>query len=133
MAAKTEAAGPPNEAARKTADKPTVAPAPPETLTTPKAGAPEVRLSDLMALPEPARTDALEKAVNAGEFFMLRSRTKQAVTAHYGRHVLTVLPEPRAFAAAHAIHLLWYYGPDSVRAKRPAGEGDEERWLIEEV
>jgi hypothetical protein len=36
-------------------------------------------------------------------------------------------------AAIHAIHLLWYDGPDAIRCRRPAGEGAEDRWLIEEV
>lgn len=71
------------------------------------------RLTDLMALEEPARTDALEKAVQSGASFRLRSKSGDEVRCLYGEHVLVVTGEPKEFMAAHAIHLLWTM-PDAV-------------------
>lgn len=71
------------------------------------------RLTDTMALPEPPRTEALEKLVNSGETFLLQSRTGRAVRCRYGEHILLVPPQPKPFMAAHAIHLL-FTAPDAV-------------------
>lgn len=65
------------------------------------------KLTALMALEEPARTEALEKATTAGLTVSLRSRTGKDVRWRYGEHTLVVPPEPKPFAAAHAIHLLF--------------------------
>jgi len=65
------------------------------------------KLTAMMALEEPARTEALEKAATAGLTVYLRSRTGSDVRWRYGDHVLVVPPEPKPFAAAHAIHLLF--------------------------
>ena len=65
------------------------------------------KLTALMALEEPARTEALEKATTAGLTVSLRSRTGKDVQWRYGEHILVVPPEPKPFAAAHAIHLLF--------------------------
>ena len=67
-------------------------------------------LAQRMALPEPRRTAELEKAVESGEQFYLRSRTGKKLKQTYGRHVLELTKEPKGFSAAHAIHLLWYLG-----------------------
>ncbi|MFB3882883.1 MAG: hypothetical protein ACE149_16585 [Armatimonadota bacterium] len=66
------------------------------------------KLTALMALEEPARTEALEKAVTAGLTVYLRSTTGGEVRWRYGDHVLVVPETPKPFAAAHAIHLLFY-------------------------
>lgn len=73
-------------------------------------------LTAMMALPEPARTEALERAVNSGASFQLRSATGQEVRCRYGNTVLVVPPQPREFMAAHAIHLLWTLGKRVVEA-----------------
>jgi len=65
-------------------------------------------LTAMMALEEPARTEALEKAVTAGLTVYLRSTTGCEVRWRYGDHVLVVPETPKPFAAAHAIHLLFY-------------------------
>ncbi len=65
-------------------------------------------LSAMLALEEPARTEALEKAVNAGLTVYLQSTTGEEVRWRYGDHVLVVPPTPKPFAAPHAIHLLFY-------------------------
>ncbi|MBN1319965.1 MAG: hypothetical protein JXA87_03900 [Thermoleophilia bacterium] len=67
-------------------------------------------LADRMALPEPRRTAELERAVESGEQFYLRSRSGKKITQRYGRHVLELTKEPKGFSAAHAIHLIWYLG-----------------------
>ena len=74
--------------------------------------APEVlrrvgKLTALMALPEPARTEALEKITNSGVTVNLRSKTGEEVRWRYGEHILIVPPTPKPFAAPHAIHLLF--------------------------
>jgi len=74
------------------------------TVDAPK---PTGKLTALMALEEPARTEALEKATTAGLTVSLRSRTGKDVQWRYGEHILVVPPEPKPFAAAHAIHLLF--------------------------
>jgi len=85
-----------NEAAVATAERTPV----------PTSGKPG-RLTALMALEEPARTDALEKAANSGLTVNLRSKTGEDVRWRYGEHILVVPPTPKPFAAAHAIHLLF--------------------------
>ena len=65
------------------------------------------KLTAMMALDEPARTEALEKAATAGLTVYLKSKTGSDVRWRYGDHVLVVPPEPKPFAAAHAIHLLF--------------------------
>jgi len=65
------------------------------------------RLTALMALSEPARTEALEKVTNSGVTVNLRSKTGEEVRWRYGEHILIVPPTPKPFAAAHAIHLLF--------------------------
>jgi hypothetical protein len=66
------------------------------------------KLTAMMALEEPARTEALEKAATAGLTVYLHSRTGSEVRWRYGDHVLVVPETPKPFAAAHAIHLLFY-------------------------
>ena len=66
------------------------------------------RLTMMMALEEPARTEALEKAATAGLTVYLKSTTGSEVRWRYGDHVLLVPETPKPFAAAHAIHLLFY-------------------------
>ncbi len=78
---------------------PAAAPASPETKG--------MRLTDMMALPEPQRTHALEAAVEAGEVFSLKAKGRKEVRVRYGEHILKVPPKPKPFIAAHAIHLLW--------------------------
>ena len=85
-----------NEAAVATAD-------PTPVRTSRKPG----KLTALMALEEPARTEALEKVANSGVTVNLRSRTDEEVRWRYGEHILTVPPTPKPFAAPHAIHLLF--------------------------
>jgi len=65
------------------------------------------KLTALMALSEPARTEALEKITNSGVTVNLRSKTGEEVRWRYGEHILVVPPTPKPFAAAHAIHLLF--------------------------
>jgi len=65
-------------------------------------------LTAMLALEEPARTEALEKAATAGLTVYLRSTTGGDVRWRYGDHVLVVPETPKPFAAAHAIHLLFY-------------------------
>jgi len=65
------------------------------------------KLTALMALSEPARTEALEKITNSGVTVNLRSKTGEDVRWRYGEHILVVPPTPKPFAAAHAIHLLF--------------------------
>jgi len=65
------------------------------------------KLTAMMALEEPARTEALEKAANSGLTVNLRSRTGEDVRWRYGEHILIVPPTPKPFAAAHAVHLLF--------------------------
>jgi len=64
-------------------------------------------LRAMLALPEPDRTDALEKAANSGMTVNLRSKTGKEVRWRYGEHVLVVPSTPKPFAIAHAIHLLF--------------------------
>jgi len=66
-------------------------------------------LTRMMALPEPQRTEALERAVQAGLVFNLRSRTGKAERVLYGDFALEVPPDAvgKPFTAGHAIHLLW--------------------------
>jgi hypothetical protein len=71
------------------------------------------KLTALLALAEPARTEALEKIVNSGVTVNLRSKTGEEVRWRYGEHILVVPPTPKPFAAAHAIHLL-FCAPDLV-------------------
>lgn len=66
------------------------------------------KLTAMMALEEPARTETLEKATTAGLTVYLRSTTGSEVRWRYGDHVLVVPETPKPFAAAHAIHLLFY-------------------------
>jgi hypothetical protein len=66
------------------------------------------KLTAMLALEEPARTEALEKAATAGLTVYLRGRTGSEVRWRYGDHVLVVPETPKPFAAAHAIHLLFY-------------------------
>ena len=65
------------------------------------------KLTAMLALEEPARTEALEKAATAGLTVYLRSRTGSDVRWRYGEHVLVVPAQPKPFATAHAIHLLF--------------------------
>jgi hypothetical protein len=65
------------------------------------------KLTAMLALEEPARTEALEKAATAGLTVNLRSRTGSDVRWRYGEHVLVVPAQPKPFATAHAIHLLF--------------------------
>ncbi len=102
-----EMSGPPDEAmptaeVPASAAEPTPEPAPAPT-APPRAGT----LTAMMALPEPARTDALEKAVNSGVTVLLRSVTGSKVRHRYGEHILVVPTTPKPFTAAHAIHLLF--------------------------
>lgn len=70
--------------------------------------APGGPLTQMMALPEPQRTEALERAVQAGQVFTIRSRTEKIERVLYGEFVLEVPPAPgKPFTAGHAIHLLW--------------------------
>jgi len=92
----TEAAAPP------TPESPVAAPAAPAPQPKPVG-----RLTALLALEEPARTEALEKAATAGLTVDLRSRTGRDVRCRYGEHVLVVPTTAKPFAAAHAIHLLF--------------------------
>jgi len=71
------------------------------------------KLTALMALEEPARTEALEKASNSGLTVNLCSKTGEDVRWRYGEHILVVPPTPKPFAAAHAVHLL-FCAPDLV-------------------
>jgi len=73
----------------------------------PKTG---MSLAERMALPEPARTEALERLVQVGEQFYLRSRNGETIRQRYGAITITVEAEPRGFSAQHAIHLLFYHG-----------------------
>ncbi|MFB3883243.1 MAG: hypothetical protein ACE149_18400 [Armatimonadota bacterium] len=82
--------------------------APASTATAVASKAKTGSLTALMALPEPDRTEALEKAVTAGLTVYLRSTTGREVRWRYGDHVLVVPETPKPFAAAHAIHLLFY-------------------------
>ena len=66
------------------------------------------KLTAMLALEEPARTEALEKAATAGLTVYLRSTTGSEVRWRYGDNVLVVPETPKPFAAAHAIHLLFY-------------------------
>jgi len=70
-------------------------------------------LTEMMALPEPERTELMEKAVASGKVVNLRSRTGEEIRQSYGEHVLVVTGKPKPFVAAHAIQLLWYL-PDEV-------------------
>ena len=65
------------------------------------------KLTAMMALEEPSRTDALEKAANSGMTVNLRSKTGEEVRWRYGEHVLVVPSTSKPFATAHAIHLLF--------------------------
>lgn len=65
-------------------------------------------LTAMLALEEPDRTVALEKAATAGLTVYLRSKTGSEVRWRYGDHILVVPETPKPFAAAHAIHLLFY-------------------------
>ena len=65
------------------------------------------KLTAMLALEEPARTEALEKAATAGLTVNLCSRTGSDVRWRYGEHVLVVPAQPKPFATAHAIHLLF--------------------------
>ena len=66
------------------------------------------KLTAMLALEEPARTEALEKAATAGLTVYLKSKTGKEMRWRYGDHVLVVPETPKPFAAAHAIHLLFY-------------------------
>jgi len=81
---------------------------PPAVVTEARPRAPG--LADLMALPEPARTNALEKAATGGTVFYLKTRDGKELRQRYGDVILVVGPRPKPFLAAHAIHLLWYQG-----------------------
>ncbi len=98
---------------KKSAARPTAAPAAVEQPAPPPAIAAGPRLTDLMALEEPRRTAALEKLVESGASVYLQSRTGKEVRVRYGAHILTVPTSPKPFAAGHAIHLLWT-APDKV-------------------
>jgi len=67
-------------------------------------------LADRMALAEPRRTAELEKSVESGEQFYLKSKSGRKLKLRYGRHVLELTKQPKGFSAAHAIHLIWYLG-----------------------
>ena len=83
-------------------------PAPASTvIAPPEAPRPVGKLTAIMALEEPTRTDALEKAATSGMTVNLRSKTGQEVRWRYGEHVLVVPPTPKPFAMAHAVHLLF--------------------------
>ena len=73
----------------------------------PAVSGPVGGLTALLALGEPARTEALEKVTNSGRTVNLRSKTGQDVRWRYGEHILVVPPTPKPFAAPHAIHLLF--------------------------
>jgi hypothetical protein len=75
--------------------------------TPPKS---RVTLAARLALPEPQRTEALEKAVHEGEGFLLRSRDGKEIKRRYGRTILKLGDKPKAVSAEHAIHLLFYLG-----------------------
>ena len=77
------------------------------TVMAPPAPTRPGTLTALMALEEPARTEALEKAVNSGLTVYLQSTTGQEVHWRYGEHILVVPTTPKPFAAPHAIHLLF--------------------------
>jgi hypothetical protein len=84
------------------------------TEAPPVAAAPQgPRLTDLMALQEPARTAALKELVESGASINIRSRTGKEVRVRHGAHILIVPTSPKPFTAAHAIHLLWT-APDKV-------------------
>lgn len=63
-------------------------------------------LTELMALPEPQKTLALENAAHSGRTVYLRSKTGKEERRRYGQHVLVVPAKPKPFTAQHAIHLL---------------------------
>ena len=66
-----------------------------------------LRLTPMMALDEPQRTESLEAFVNSGESVLMRSRTDSEVRVRYGKIVLIVPKTPKPFTPGHAIHLLW--------------------------
>jgi len=80
--------------------------------TAAAAPASTMTLTEMMALPEPRRTEVLEKAVASGLVVNLRSRTGEEIRQSYGEHVLAVGAKAKPFTAAHAIHLLWYAPED---------------------
>jgi len=85
-------------------------PAAPEAPVAPEPAVPAISggpLTDMMALEEPARTDALEKALQAGDTFWIAALADETIRISYGEHVLQVRPQARPFQAAHAIHVLW--------------------------
>jgi len=102
---------PPNAGEGDAKEAEAFAPTPesPVATATPTPAAPKRvgKLTAMLTLEEPARTEALEKAATAGLTVNLRSKTGEPVRWRYGEHVLVVPPEPKPFAAAHAIHLLF--------------------------
>jgi hypothetical protein len=69
-----------------------------------------VTLAARLALAEPQRTEALEKAVQEGEGFFLRSRDGKEIKRRFGRAILKLGDKPKAVSAEHAIQLLFYLG-----------------------
>jgi len=101
----------------------------PATMTTARLATAEpmarpvgMKLRDIMALPEPRRTDLLEQVVQAGEIYYLRAKGKKPISLKYGERVLTVPTKPKPFQAPHAIHLFWYLGDEI----EEVGEEEEE-------
>jgi hypothetical protein len=102
-----ESALPALEGEMKESQAPQASPAALAT-ASPKAAPGAGTLTAMMALEEPARTEALEKATNAGLTVYLQSTTGEDVRWRYGDHILVVPPTPKPFAAPHAVHLLFY-------------------------
>jgi hypothetical protein len=69
-------------------------------------------LGRAMALPEPNRTQELERITQTGMAISLRSLTGKDLLVRYGEHILVVPPTPKPFIPGHAIHILWYHAAD---------------------
>lgn len=109
------------ENAASRAVRPTTAKASPAELAEQQASpTPAVSLRALMALEEPARTAALEEAVDSGTVFYLKSTSGKPVRQSFGDKVLEVTSRPRPFLANHAIHLLWHKGTEIVEVSEAA-------------
>jgi len=102
----------PGGEAMPVAPAPEAAPVP----TTAAAAAAEPRtfglLGRAMALPEPSRTQELERITQTGMAISLRSLTGKDLLVRYGEHILVVPPIPKPFIPGHAIHILWYHAAD---------------------
>lgn len=76
---------------------------------------------EVMQMVEPQRTAIIERLVQMGMTFRLRSLTGKTLKVRYGRAILQV-PHRRAgreFMAAHAMHIVIYHGGMSKYQDRP--------------